>query len=76
MITVEVKLYSLENVRQEMTDRSKHSYSIATVRKAIRENKLKCIQIDQRTAIVTSEAIEEYLRKYGKFTRQKSRRQK
>ena len=75
-ITIPVTLYSLENVRQEMTERSKHSYDIATVRKAIREGKLTCFRVDDRTVVVTSEAIEEYLRKYGKFTRRKGKQQK
>jgi len=72
-ITIPIKLYSLENVRQEMKKRSGHSYEVGTVRKAVREGKLKYFRVDDRTVVVTSEAIEEYLRKHGKFTRHKRR---
>ena len=70
-ITIPVTLYSLDNTRQEMTVRTGHAYDIATVRKAVREGKLKSIRVDDRTVVVTSEAIEEYLRKHAKFTRRK-----
>ena len=75
-ITIPVTLYSLENVRQEMEERSGHSYNVGTMRKAVREGKLRCLKVDDRTVVVTSEAIEEYLRKHGKFTRGKWKRRK
>lgn len=75
-ITIPLTLYSLEDVRQEMERRSRHSYYIGTVRKAVREGKLRCFRVDDRTAVVTSEAIEEYLREHGKFTRHKRKRRK
>lgn len=71
-ITIPVTLYSLEDTRQEMEQRSRHAYDIGAVQKAIREGKLKHARLDGRTVVVTSEAIEEYLNKYGKYTRHKS----
>jgi hypothetical protein len=70
-IMIPITLYSLENARQEMETRTGHKYDIAIVRKAIRENKLRSIRVDDRTVVVTLEAIEEYLRKYSRFSRRK-----
>ena len=70
-ITIPVTLYSLENARQEMSDRTDHDYGIAAVRRAVRESKLKSIRVDDRTVVVTSEAIEEYLRKHARFSGRK-----
>lgn len=70
-ITIPVTLYSLKDARQEMESRSNHPYRIESLRKAIREGKLKCFKVD-RAVLITSEAIEEYLRSHGKFTRRKS----
>ena len=70
-ITIPVTLYSLDNARQEMEARTGHAYDIATVRKAVREDKLRSIRVDDRTVVVTSEAIEEYLRKHARFGRHK-----
>ncbi len=55
-----------------MERRAQHSYDIGAVQKAIREERLECVRVDGRTVVVTSEAIEQYLRKYGKYTRHKS----
>lgn len=59
-----------------MESRSQHAYGIGAVQKAIREEKLKHVRVDGRTAVVTSEAIEEYLHKYGKHTRRKGTQRK
>jgi hypothetical protein len=73
-ITIPVVLYPLEDARQEMSDQAKHSYNIGAIRKAVRENKLRSVQVDDRTVVVTADAIQEYLRKYGKFTRRRRTR--
>ena len=75
-IVIPMTLYSLEDAREEMEFRSEHPYRIETVRKAVRRGTLRHHRIDERTVVVTSDAIEEYLRKYGKFTRGKWRRRK
>lgn len=69
-IMIPVILYSLENARQEMTERTGHEYHIATVRKAARDGTLACIRVDERTVLVTSDAIEEYLRKHARYGQQ------
>ena len=73
-IVVPVTLYSLDAVRHEMEQRSDHPYHIGTVRKAVREGKLEHLKVDDRTVVVTSEAIDEYLRRHGRFTRLKRKR--
>ena len=74
-ITIPITFYSLEDARNVMEDRSRHPYRVASIRKAIREGKLKCYKVDRAT-VITSEAIEEYLREHGKFTRGKEKRRK
>ena len=73
-IKIPITIYSLEDARREMEKRSRHPYDIGAVQKAIREKKLKNVRVDGRTVVVTSEAIEQYLRKYGKYTRHKSKK--
>lgn len=75
-VKIPVTIYSLEDTRQEMERRSRHPYDIGAVQKAIREEKLKHVRVDGRTVVVTSEAIEQYLRKYGKYTRHKSKKRR